>query len=94
MPGVGFTTDWAYFCFCHSCFLETDVQSVIKVVFVKPEGIVTIKADILVPLGRNTDFALLMHDVDEGLKLSYLAGKMMVVRAPLTARAPPYCSRR
>ena len=47
--------------------IETDVQSVIKVVFVKPKGIVTIKADIHVPLGRNTDFALLVHDVDESL---------------------------
>ena len=53
--------------------IKTDVQSVIKVVFVKAEGIVALKADIHVPLGRNADFTLLMHYVDEGLKLSYLA---------------------
>ena len=53
--------------------IKTDVQSVIKVVFVKAEGFVAVKADIHVPLGRNADFTLLMHDVNEGLKLSYLA---------------------
>ena len=44
MAGVGFTTDWAYLCFCHSCFLKADVEGLIKVVFVKPEGLVTVKA--------------------------------------------------